>query len=286
MKIPSVLRNVSARFAKKPMFNQPVHTEKRHHVTRIIYALLLSLLVIIAASIIGLNIVTVNFTEDNRDTGFEFETDNPNEAVILAALPRMLYTAPAKLALIAGVISVFVGATHLAFVFTDWKLGKKVGSHPTQSSPSTLVTRPQTQAYAFRRNMMFLHFGNTILILFALISTLVAHKSSSHVNVRYVTNKADRSSAAEGLRYNIGTFDLETWSCEWKSIPGAEMVWMDYGAQCSIEVAGRSLMCLFLVVTTALAGLSIRGMIGRRDASGERIKTEQVELEMGKMNAV
>ncbi|KAF9738567.1 hypothetical protein PMIN02_005887 [Paraphaeosphaeria minitans] len=268
MKIPSVLRNVSARFAKKPMFNQPVHTEKRHHVTRIIYALLLSLLVIIAASIIGLNVVTVNFTEDNRDTGFEFETDNPNEAVILAALPRMLYTAPAKLALIAGVISVFVGATHLAFVFTDWKLGKK------------------TQAYAFRRNMMFLHFGNTILILFALISTLVAHKSSSHVNVRYVTNKADRSSAAEGLRYNIGTFDLETWSCEWMSIPGAEMVWMDYGAQCSIEVAGRSLMCLFLVVTTALAGLSIRGMIGRRDASGERIKTEQVELEMGKMNAV
>ncbi|KAK7190946.1 hypothetical protein DPSP01_009155 [Paraphaeosphaeria sporulosa] len=268
LKMPSVLGKVSAKFVKKPMFNQPVHTEKRYHVTRMVYAVLLSLLVLIAASTIGLNAVTVNFIEDNRDTGFEFETEDPNDAVILAALPRMLYTAPAKLALVAGAISIFVGATHLAFVITDWKVGKK------------------TQAYAFRRNMMFLHFGNTILILFALISTLVAHKSSSHVNVRYVTSKADRPSAADGLRYNIGTFDLETWSCEWKSIPGAEMVWMDYGAQCSVEVAGRSIMCLFLVVTTALAGLSIWGMIGRRDASGERIKTEQVELEMGKMNAI
>lgn len=134
--------------------------------------------------------------------------------------------------------------------------------------------------------MMFLHFANNILILFALISTLVARKSSSHVNLRYVTNKADRPSAADGLRYNIGTFDLETWSCEWKSIPGANMVWNDYGAQCHIEVAGRNMMCLFLVLGMALAGFSIWGMHGRRDASGERIKTEQVELEMGKMNAV
>jgi hypothetical protein len=134
--------------------------------------------------------------------------------------------------------------------------------------------------------MMFLHFGNNILILFALISTLVAHKSSSHVNVRYVRTQADRLSAADGLRYNFGTFDLETWSCEWKSVPGAEMVWDDYGAQCHIELAGRSMMILFLIMGTVLAGLSIWGMIGRRDSSGERIKTEQVELEMGKMNAL
>jgi hypothetical protein len=134
--------------------------------------------------------------------------------------------------------------------------------------------------------MMFLHLGNNILILFALISALVAHKSSSHVNARYVSNKDDRPSAADGLRYNIGTFDLRTWSCEWKSIPGAEMVWNDYGAQCHIELAGRNMMILFLVTGTVLASLSIWGMVGRRDASGERVKTEQVELEMGTMNAL
>ncbi|KAJ4294342.1 hypothetical protein N0V90_008032 [Kalmusia sp. IMI 367209] len=267
IKIPAVLGKISARFGKKPVFNQPVYTERRYHVTRMLYAVLLALLVMIAAAIIGLKAMTVNFIEDNRDTGFEFKTDEP-ESVIMAALPRMLYTAPAKLALVAGAISIFVGTTHLAFVVMDWRQGKK------------------TQAYAFRRNMMFLHFGNNILILFALISIFVTHKSTSHFNVRYITNKADRPSSNDGMRYNIGTFDLETWSCELKSVPGAEMVWDDYGAQCSIEVAGRGVMVVFLVVGSALAGLSIWGMIGRRDATGERIKTEQVDVEMDKMNAV
>jgi hypothetical protein len=125
-KIPAVLGKVSAKFVKKPVFNKPVHTEKRYHVTRILYTILLSLLIMIATSIIGLNAMTVNFIEDNRDTGFEFGTEDPNDAVILAALPKMLYTAPAKLALVAGAISILVGATHLAFVITDWKAGKKV----------------------------------------------------------------------------------------------------------------------------------------------------------------
>jgi hypothetical protein len=128
-KIPSVLGKVSAKLVKKPVSDQPVHTDKRYHVTRILYTVLLLLLVMIAASIIGLNAMTVNFVEDNRDTGFEFETEDPNDIVILAALPKMLYTAPAKLALVAGAISIFVGATHLAFVITDWKAGKKV-IHP------------------------------------------------------------------------------------------------------------------------------------------------------------
>lgn len=134
-KLPSVLAKVSAKFVKKPVFNQPVHTEKRYHVTRTVYAVLLSLLVMVAASIVALNAVTVNFIEDNRDTGFEFQTEDPTDAVILAALPKMLYTAPAKLALVAGAISIFVGATHLAFVVTDWKAGKKVASPHRMSSP-------------------------------------------------------------------------------------------------------------------------------------------------------
>ena len=134
--------------------------------------------------------------------------------------------------------------------------------------------------------MMFLHFFNTVLILFALISLNVTHKSSSHVNLRYITNKADRPSAAEGMRYNIGTFDLETWSCEWVPIKGADMVQDDYAAQCRIEVAGRAMMALFLCIGVGLAGLSIWGMLGGRDRAGERIKTEDVGVEMDRMHAV
>lgn len=133
---------------------------------------------------------------------------------------------------------------------------------------------------------MFLHFGNTIIILFALISIFVTHRSSSHFNIRYISRAADLPSADDGMRYKIGTFDLETWSCELKTVPGAQMVWDDYSAQCGIEVAGRLSMIAVLAIGTALAGLSIWTMIGRHDASGERIKTEQVEEEMGKMNAV
>jgi hypothetical protein len=126
VKLPSVVGKISAMFVKKPVFNQPVYTEKRYHVTRILYAVLLSLLVATAATVIALKAMTINFIEDNRDTGFEFETGDPNDPVIMAALPRMLYMAPAKLALISGGISIFVGATHLAFVIMDWKIGKKV----------------------------------------------------------------------------------------------------------------------------------------------------------------
>lgn len=130
IKIPSLLGKVSAKFVKKPIFNQPVHTEKRYHVTRTLFAVLLSLLIMTAATVIGLKAMTVNFIEDNRDTGFEFETEDPNDTVILAALPKMLYTAPAKLALVAAAISIFVGTAHLAFVIMDWKAGKKVGTPP------------------------------------------------------------------------------------------------------------------------------------------------------------
>ena len=145
----------------------------------------------------------------------------------------------------------------------------------------------QTQAYAFRRNMMFLHFANSIVILLALVSIHVTHKSSSHFSERYINRKADRPSSIDGMQYSIGTFDLETWSCELKSVPGASMVSEDYGKQCSIEMAGRGLMIPFLIVGWILCGLSIKQMIEcRRDANGERIKTEQLELEMNKMNAV
>ena len=134
---------------------------------------------------------------------------------------------------------------------------------------------------------MFLHFSNSILILLALVSIYVTHKSSSHFNEFYIMNKAERPSSEDGMRYNRGTFDLENWSCELQSVDGAKMVQEDYSKQCMVEMAGRNMMIPFLVVGWVLAALSIWQMIGgTRDADGERMKTEQVEVEMGKMNAV
>jgi hypothetical protein len=134
---------------------------------------------------------------------------------------------------------------------------------------------------------MFLHFSNSIIILLALISLYVTHKSSSHFSLRYITDKADRPSSDDGMRYDRGTFDLETWSCELQNVAGASMVREDYKRQCGVEMAGRALMVVFLVMGWGLAGVSIWGMVGGwRDGEGERIKTDVVEVEMGRMNAV
>ncbi|KAF2642388.1 hypothetical protein P280DRAFT_395332 [Massarina eburnea CBS 473.64] len=261
-----MLAKFTAKSKPAPVFNQPVSLQRRYKIARGLHTALLSLLVIFATTVIVLKAMTINFMEDNRDTGFEFQGEGQD--VLMAALPKQLYTAPAKLALVAGAISIFVGIGHMLFVVIDWKKGKK------------------TQAYAFRRNLMFLHFSNSVVVLFALVSIYVTHKSSSHFRERYVNFKADRASSADGMRYGVGTFDLETWSCELKTVAGAEMVWEDYAKQCMIETAGRGMMIPFMITGWALCGLSIWMMIGgRRDADGQRIKTEQVELEMGKMNA-
>lgn len=267
-KMPLGLDSITSSLKPKPVFNQPVATDRRYHIARAAYGVLLVLLVILAAATIGLKATTINFIEDNRNTGFVFDTGEP-ETVIMAALPRLLYTAPAKIEMVAGIISVSIGVGHAAFVFMNWKEGKK------------------TQAYAFRRNMMFLHFSNSIIVLLALISIYVTHKSSSHFSERYINNKADRPSSEDGIRYNRGTFDLETWSCELRTVDGARMVQEDYAQQCVVEMAGRFIMIPFLVVGSALAALSIWQMIGgARDADGARMKTDQVEVEMEKMNAV
>ncbi|KAF2872779.1 hypothetical protein BDV95DRAFT_477763, partial [Massariosphaeria phaeospora] len=250
-----------------PIFNKPVCTERQYRISRILYLVFQVLLVILSTVVIGLKAMTVIFIEDNRDTGFEFETGDP-EPTVLAALPRHLYTAPAKLALVAAAISMFVGIGHAVFVVLDWKHGKR------------------TQAYHFRRNAMFLHFTNSILVLFSLVSISVTHRSSSHFRAGYVNFRADRPSADDGMRYNIGTFDLETWSCELKMADGARMVAEDYGRQCHLELAGRFVMIPFAVLGFALAGLGISQMIvGKRTPEGERLKTEDEGVEMGKFNA-
>jgi uncharacterized membrane protein YfcA len=130
MKIPmfrmaSAVRKGFTASNDSTVFNQPVKTEQRYHLARTIYTLSLATLIALAGAIIGLKAMTINFIEDNRESAFEFQTQDP-EPVIMAALPRRLYTAPPKLAIIAGGISVFVGIGHLIFVMMDWKTGTKV----------------------------------------------------------------------------------------------------------------------------------------------------------------
>ncbi|KAF2709246.1 hypothetical protein K504DRAFT_467218 [Pleomassaria siparia CBS 279.74] len=270
LKMPSIAisEKLTSILKPKPVFNKPLDTERQHHISRIFYAIFLSLFITLSVVVIGLKAITLTFIEDNRDTGFEFMTGE-SESILFAALPRQLYTAPAKLALIAAVISIFVGVGHMGFLVADWKTGKR------------------TQTYTFRRNAMFVHFTMSIIVLFSLVSIYMTHKMSSNFRQSYIMRKASNTDPDEGVRYNIGTFDLETWSCELKTVPGATMVWEDYRKQCDVEVAGRFIMIPYMIVGFGLAALAIWQMIGsRRDPDGVRMKSEDVGLEMGKFNAV
>lgn len=140
---------------------------------------------------------------------------------------------------------------------------------------------------------MFIHVLNSLLCLFALVAIYATNKQTSHffdgyVNFRAVGASDDPSDNSEDFfRYNIGTFDLETWSCELKDAPGATMARDDYGRQCAIETAGRAIMIPFVILAWSVAFIGLWGLVvgGRRGPDGERVKTVDVGLEMGKMNA-
>ncbi|KAH7125714.1 hypothetical protein B0J11DRAFT_312480 [Dendryphion nanum] len=267
IKMPTVASKLTGIFKPKPVFNQPVNTEKRYHISRTLYLTGLVLLLGLSTATVILKAITINFIEDNRNTGFIFETGD-EEPTVLAALPRNLHRAPPKLALVAGAVSLFVAIGHLIFVAIDWKKGKR------------------TQAYAFRRNVMFIHFMNSIIILFALVSLFVTHKSTSHFSERYIMRKADRTTN-EGVRYNIGTFDLETWACELKTVDGAAMVKDDYTRQCSVEEVGRGIMIPLMIIAFVLSFAGIADMMKcRKDANDVTMKTEDVDAEMSKFNAI
>jgi hypothetical protein len=291
-----------ARKDASPMFNQPLNTTScpHHRISRVLYSILLSLLIGIAIPVIALKTITYIFIEDNRETGFMFDTrerdGQPVVQTVMAALPQMLYTMPAKLTLIAAAISLVLATAHLGFVGVDWKKGKRVrNSLYLTCEASKLGTNvKQTQSYAFRRNIMFLHIVNAIIVLFALVSIYATRSSTSHFRTGYADFRAthlnETASIQESMsffRYNIGRFDLETWACELKDVKGADDVREDYDIQCKIEVAGRAIMVPFFVVAVLVAGVGIWGLVGggRRGPDGERMKTEDVGLEMGKMNA-
>jgi len=303
-KVTSLFHTKQIKEDDPPVFNQPLNTSScpHHRIARLLYSISLSLLLIIAVPVIALKALTYSFIEDNRMTGFEFLTTrrngDPGEVIIMAALPRMLYAVPAKLAIISGTVSICLAAAHLGFVFTDWKKGNRVRLLLHKTEDRFQLTFIQTQSYAFRRNIMFLHITNAILVLFALVSIYVTHKNTSHFREGFVNFRASRMNDTAStststqqspafFRYNFGTFDLETWACELADVEGAGMVREDYGMQCGIEIAGRAVMIPFVVVAWWVAAIGRWGFVGggRRGPDGERMKTDEVGLEMGKMNA-
>jgi hypothetical protein len=130
---------------------------------------------------------------------------------------------------------------------------------------------------------MFIHIINTILILLSMVAIFVTHKSSSHFSVVYMSRKG--GFGKDGF-YDRGTFDLETWSCELKAIPGAEPAWEDYASQCRIEEAGRWMMVPFLLAGIGVTCLSVAQMMGcSRESDEEQLKSSP-DFEMGKFNAI
>lgn len=124
-KMPAVASKLTSCFKPKPVFNQPVNTEKRYHISRSLYLACLILLFGLSTATVVLKAITLNFIEDNRNTGFIFETGD-EEPTVLAALPRNLHRAPPKLALVAGAVSLFITLGHMTFVAIDWNKGKRV----------------------------------------------------------------------------------------------------------------------------------------------------------------
>jgi hypothetical protein len=128
-KIKSIFRTRKA----SQMFNRPMGDICPHHrISRVLYTIFLSLLIAISILVITLKAMTYNFIESNRKKGFRFKTTeldgDEGITIVLAALPRMLFHTPAKLAIIAAVISTFLGIAHLICVATDWRSGKRVGT--------------------------------------------------------------------------------------------------------------------------------------------------------------
>jgi hypothetical protein len=144
--LPPIAEKVTSIFHPRtktsPVFNQPLNTTScpHHRISRLLYSISLTILLIIAIPVMTLKAMTYSFIEDNRMTGFTFKTTErdgePGESIVMAALPKMLYPVPAKLALVAAAISILLGAAHLGFVGIDWKNGKRVRTPLPQAKES------------------------------------------------------------------------------------------------------------------------------------------------------
>ncbi|CAE7193832.1 hypothetical protein PTT_11077 [Pyrenophora teres f. teres 0-1] len=259
-----------------PVFNKPVNTNScpHHRMSRLLYSIFLTMLFAISITVVTFKAKSYSFIEDNRMTGFDFQMSEgagqPAQEIVVATLPRRMYAIPAKLTIISAAMSILIAAAHLGFVVTDWKKGDR------------------TQSHVFRRNIMMFHIINAIVVLFALVSIYVTHVNSSHFRDNYINILASQRNATQTyVRYDAGIFDVETWTCQLQRAQGVGMVQNDYGKQCADEIAGRAVMIPFMLLAWLIAGVGIWGFTkgGRRGPDGEAIRTQEVGLEMNKMNA-
>lgn len=86
---------------------------------------LLSLLLVVSATVIGLKATTLDFIDENQDRGFIFNAMDMSPEV-LGALPKNHYHGPAKFAIVSGIISIFLSAMNIFFIFRSGKSGQWV----------------------------------------------------------------------------------------------------------------------------------------------------------------
>ena len=122
-----------------------------------------------------------------------------------------------------------------------------------------------------------------MLVLSALIALFVSHKASSTFQPESIPNEPNAVSPSgyKYYRYDPGTFDLETWTCQLTTPKAVGEARKDYQAQCNIEVAGRTILVPFFLVALAMSGLSIWSLIlgTKHGARNDRLYTKDADLE-------
>jgi hypothetical protein len=293
-KIQAVVGKVKGRDSKTPSVNPPPYIhDHTYRVSRLLSVVLLTLLLLLSIPALALKIYGYNFIETNGEMGFYLvnnEAPGPGEGnnmgdSLVAALPHNLFRVPEKLVLVVAMLNILLSMAHLGFVAWDWRAGRRVGLQESKHTDIKL-TNHQTQTRSFRRNSMALHVVNTILVLSALIGLSVAHKDSSTFDYKLIPQEPNALSPSgyRYYRYDAGTFDLETWTCELMNIPAVGDAMKDYSAQCQIEAAARMMLVPFFLATIAVTGLSIWALVvgGRQLPHNEQLYTKDIDLEVGK----
>lgn len=249
----------------------PYNDNRQHRYTRLLSTVSLTLLLFLSIPALALKAYSYSFIESNVEMGFylvDAEFPNATEGeTLVAALPYNLFRVPEKVVLVVAMLNILLSMAHLAFIAWDWNVSRR------------------TQTRTFRRNAMVLHIINVVLVLFAIIAMSVSHKASSTFEADLIPREPNAVSPSgyRYYRYDSGTFDLETWTCELMKPESVGDARSDYRAQCEIEVAGRTIMVPFFLAALAVAGMSVWAFImgGSQELRSDHIYTKDVDLEAG-----
>ncbi|KAJ4344958.1 hypothetical protein N0V95_006071 [Ascochyta clinopodiicola] len=256
-----------------PAVNPPPYSDDhQYRLVRLASVVSLTLLLLLSIPTLVLKAYSYSFIESNAEMGFYLADGGiqgvPKSQTLVAALPHYIFRVPEKLVLIVAMLNILLSMAHLAFVAWDWKAGRR------------------TQTRAFRRNAVVLHIINAILVLTALIAIFVSHKASSLFDYKLIPESPNAVSPSgyKYYRYDAGTFDIETWTCELEKPDIVGEARKDYKAQCGIEVAGRTILVPFFLVAVAVAAVSICALVGggKQESRSGHLWTKDVDLEMNK----